>query len=286
MINQDQKQQIVQALGEYVSHIGSQNKASKALDVSGATLSNMQNGNWDSIADEMWRKVAAGIGHSEQEWVNVRTRDLALIHKNLHDAQMNSMVFGVIGSAGSGKSLALKEYARDTKRVYLLSCNEFWNRKFFLSELLATMGRDYSGLTVAEMMGEAVRSLKSQDKPLIILDEADKLTDQVLYFFITLYNQLEDQCGIVLCATDHLSKRIRRGLKLNKKGYQEIFSRLGRKFIELHGVGSTDVAQVCIANGITAPADIKTVFEDCDYDLRRVKRKIHSIKIKQQQQAA
>ena len=83
------------------------------------------------------------------------------------------------------------------------------------------------------------------------MDEADKLSDQVLYFFITLYNQLEDHCGIVLLATDYLEKKIRKGLRLNRKGYKEIYSRIGRRFIPLRAVNLTDITGVCIANGIT-----------------------------------
>ena len=44
----------------------------------------------------------------------------------------------------------------------------------------------------------------------MVLDEADKLSDQVLYFFISLYNKLEDRVGIILCATDYLEKRIKK----------------------------------------------------------------------------
>ncbi len=66
--------------------------------------------------------------------------------------------------------------------------------------------------------------------------------------------------------------------RLHKKGYKEIYSRLGRKFIELKGVGSTDVNQICQANRITDKAQIKEIFEDSEFDLRRVKRKVHAIK--------
>jgi hypothetical protein len=115
-----------------------------------------------------------------------------------------------------------------------------------------------------------------QESPLIILDEADKLSDQVLYFFITLYSQLEDECGIVLCATSHLEKRILRGIKLNKKGYNEIWSRLGRKCVKLKGVTAADVAAICEVNGITDRARVESVIADCESDLRRVKRRVHA----------
>ena len=45
----------------------------------------------------------------------------------------------------------------------------------------------------------------------------------------------------------------------------------------LKGVGIGDITEVCMANGITAKSDIKRVIEDCDNDLRRVKRRCHAI---------
>lgn len=282
MITETQKTQIVERLKDYVERIGSQNKAANSLKVSTATVSQILNSNWELLSDEMWRAIAAHIGYSAIEWTTVETRDFKTMNRLLKDAQDNSNVFAVIGEAGTGKTFAIRSYSEGNKRVYSLQCAEYWNRKVFLQELLGAMGRDYSGFNVAEMMYEVVRGLKVQDRPLIILDEADKLTDQVLYFFITLYNQLEDHCGIVLCATDHLSKRIRRGLKLNRKGYKEIYSRIARRFIELHGSGPSDVTAICMANGITDRNQIRQVLEDSEGDLRRLRRKIHALKAVEQ----
>lgn len=277
-----EKQQIVEKLREYVGRYESQNKAAKSLNnVSAATISQLLNNNWDLIADDMFRSVAKQIGYSSNVWNTVITTDFKMLSDLLREAQTNSLAMGIIGNAGSGKSIAQKNYASNNKNAYLLSCNEYWNRKFFLSELLTVMGYDYSGLTVGEMMAEVVKRIKSKEAPIIILDEADKLTDQVLYFFITLYNALEDHCGIVLCATDHLEKRMIKGRRLNKKGYNEIYSRIGRKFVELKGVSFSDVTQICVANGINQRESIKEVWENCENDLRRVKRKIHTLKQKQ-----
>ena len=274
------KEQIRERLVDYCSRLGSQNKAANSLnEVSAGTISQIINNNWSLISDEMWRNIAAQIGHASKEWMIVETRDFKLLTTILEDAQENSIVFAVTGEAGSGKSAAFKTYLEgETQNVYLLQCNEFWNRKLFMMELLSVMGRSSAGFTVGEMMNEIVSALKKAESPLIIMDEADKLSDQVLYFFITLYNHLEDHCGIILAATDHLEKRINRGLRLNKKGYKEIYSRFGRKFIHLSGLTTVDINAVCIANGVTDKAMIKAIIEDCDNDLRRVKRKIHAAK--------
>ena len=273
------KQQIAEKLREYVSRYESQNKAANSLkSVSSATVSQMLNENWDLIKDEMWRNVAAQIGYTESSWVGVETWDFRVFTRLMNDAQQNSRVFAITGAAGTGKTFAIRNYAGSNKRVYLLCCAEYWNKKMFMQELLAAMGRDYAGYTIGEMMQEVVSELKRQQAPLIILDEADKLTDQVPYFFITIYNQLEDQAGIILCATNYLEKRIRRGVKLNKKGYNEIYSRIGRKCVELRGVSASDISAVCEANGITERETIKEIIADCESDLRRVKRKIHVLK--------
>lgn len=275
----NEKKNITAALSAYCGQIGSQNKAANSMrGVSSATISQMLNGNWNDITDEMWRNVAAQIDYTAKEWTMVRTRQFDRLNGILQDAQEHSLVYGVTGDAGCGKTATVKTYAATSINVLRLSCSEYWNRKKFLCELLRAAGLDYSGATIADMMDDVIDNIKRKEKPLIILDEADKLSDQVLYFFITLYNELEDRCGLVLCATDYLAKRIRRGVNLNKKGYKEIHSRLGRKFVPLEIVNADDVAAVCIANGITETAIIDQIVEDCDNDLRRVKRKIHGMK--------
>lgn len=279
MLSKSEKQKITERLEKYIDRYQSQNKAANSLKgVSAALISQVVNNNHNDIADDKWRTIASQIGYSPNGWEPVMTRDFKTIDKLLFDAKEHSLVMGITGEAGSGKSFAFSEFVTRHPNAYVLSCNEFWNRKYFLAALLTEMGRDYSGLTVAEMMGEVVRVLNKLEKPILILDEADKLSDQVLYFFITLYNQLEDHCALILAATDHLAKRVRKGLRLNKKGYKEIYSRLGRKFIELKGVNSSDISQICRANGITKTTQIREVVGDSEFDLRRVKRKIFALK--------
>lgn len=272
------KNQIAQALRSYCERYESQNKAANSLKgVSSATISQILNGKWDAIKDEMFRNVAVQIGYKDEKWEAVETSDYRRIMAILGDVQENSLVMAISGDAGTGKTFAIKNYVASQRNAYMLCCNEFWNRKTFLTELLAVLGRDYTGFTVGEMMFEAVRALKRKDAPLLVLDEADKLNDNVLYFFITLYNQLEDECGIVLCATNHLEKRIRRGIRLNKKGYEEIWSRIGRKCVALKGVSSADIAMICQANGVENAQEIDAIITDCEGDLRRVKRKVHAL---------
>ena len=278
MITLNEKLEIRDCLQKYCEQKGSQNKAANSLTgVSAATVSKLLNNEWELINEVMWRSIAAQIGVKQKSWNIVETRDFKTLAYIFEDAQANAMVMAVCGDAGSGKSLAARAFAESNKNVFLLCCNEYWNRKLFMQELLREMGKSSYGETVGEMMQTIVSELKRTENPLIIMDEADKLSDQVMYFFITLYNQLEDHCGIIMLATDHLEKKLKRGLRLNKKGYKEIYSRIGRKFIMLKGANITDITDICAANGLSDKQDIKTVIDDCENDLRRVKRKVHSI---------
>lgn len=272
----EQKQQISDQLRAYCEQKGSQNKAANSLNgVSSATVSKVLSGNWDTIADEMWRSIAGQIGgHKAEGWQLVETRAYKAMTFTLENAQRDSLVMAVIGEAGSGKTEAIKNYAAGGRNVYHLVCSEYWNRRTFMAKVLQSMGEIYSGTTVADMMDAIVDTLKRKEAPLIVLDEADKLSDQVLYFFISLYNQLEGHCGIIMTATRYLRARIEKGLRLNRKGYAEIYSRIGRKFVELPIHNSEDVAAVCAANGVTDAKTINSIVDEADGDLRRVKRSV------------
>ncbi len=278
MTHQD-KIQTVEALEKFIVQKGSQNKVAAGMtSVSAAILSQMRNHNWESISDEMWRKVAKYVGVTSNGWNYAETRNSKDLLQFFNDSQQFSLVLAITGKAGAGKSESAKKYEAENKNAFLLSCNEYWDKRWFLRELLGKMGKDHAGLTLPEMMQKAVLLLKSLENPIIILDEADKLADNVLLFFITLYNALENHCGIVLMATHFLEKRIRRGVATEKRGYREIYSRVGLRFIELENTSYSDVEKICTVNGIDDTAIIRTISKDCDGDVRRVRRLIFSNK--------
>lgn len=276
------KKQIQEKLGRYIEQIGSQNKAASSLQgVSPGTLSQIMNNKWDLISEEMWRNIGNQLD-GDDDWNIVETANLVMFMQLLSEAKKTASVFGVTAPAGSSKTESIKQFiAAGNKNVYRLKCGDHWTKKYFCEQLLKVLGINGGGMTVVEMMDEIVRVLYQLEKPILIIDEFDKVADPILYFFITLFNELEDVVSIVVTATDYLEKRILKGVRNNRKGYREIYSRLGRKFIELPGVTYTDVTSICIANGIKDAKTIKGIFDDCDLDLRRVKRKIQATKAKQ-----
>ena len=270
------KKKVIKALGELVERKGSQDKAAKSLKgVSSATISLILSGRGEEVRERMWQNLATQL-EIGNEWVIADTLQTMQLRALLEDAQSESLVMSVIAPAGTGKTQTSKLYESDNKEVYRLACSEFWTKNDFVDELLRSLGESGLGYTKRERMSKAIEALRRKNSPLIIFDEFDKLSDNVWFFFITLYNELEGKCGMVLLSTDSIEVRIKRGLRLNKRGYNEFWSRLGRKCVKLAGVGYDDIEAVCQANGVEDTALIEDIARDCEGDLRRVVRRIFS----------
>lgn len=275
----ENKHAIQERLKAYIGRSDSQNKAAISLtDVSKSTVSNILNNKWDLISDEMWRKVDSQISQDvDRGWKIADTRAMSDITRILKDAKENKLVLSIKASAGTGKTRALENFARENKGVVLLKCGDYWNKRYFLQQVLKQLGRDMAGDNITDMVDEMKSVINRRTDLVLAIDEVDKLPDNVLYFLITIYNDIEDKCSIVLTATSYFEKRLKRGVRLNKKGYEEIWSRIGRKCIEVAQPNSYDITAVCKANGLTDVGQIKEVIEDSECDLRRVKRKVHAI---------
>ena len=271
------KRDIQNALADYCARYGGQNKAAKILDgVSGGTISQMVNGNWELISDEMWRKVASQIGLEADRWNAVETQNYTRLMTILSDAQENQLWMAITGSAGTGKTFSTKQYSREHQNAFYVSCDPDWTKREFFAVMLRKLGKEPSGLTLIQMKQKLVLQMRCLDCPIIILDEADKLTDVVLNSFITLYNDIQYDCGVVMIATEFLFKRFDAGVRFNKKGFNELWSRIGRKCIPLKGVSQQDIVDICMANGVTDTREIDRIIGECEGDLRRVQRRVHA----------
>ena len=291
MISQINREDIAQELREYCQKFNSQIRAAAANGIAPATVSAILNNDWALVSEAMFIKIADAIGYEASSWQAIETKVWKNFNKILNDAQENAFVMAVTSDAGSGKTFTSKNYVKNHAEAYHISCKSYWTKKDFLIEIGRAIGNKTDGKRVTVLVDEIINTLRWRDsKPLLILDEADKLSDTVLQLFITLYNDLEGRCGIVLCATDHLEMHIRRGVNLGHTGFNEIISRLGRKFIALPSITSKDVTMICEANGITTAEAINEVLigsayegrakgKNALYDLRRVHRIIDAKKL-------
>ena len=99
----DEKQQIAARLKEYCEKMGSQNKAARSLNgISTATVSKMLTGQWDTISDELWRGVAAQIGHDTSAWQIVKTGAYRRMEFLMEQAKAERLAIAIPGVAPGG----------------------------------------------------------------------------------------------------------------------------------------------------------------------------------------
>lgn len=283
-MKENEKKAICEALKRYVAKYPSQNKAAASLNgTSAGTVSTILSGAWDKISDEMWRKIAVQV-HAfvdSGEWKTVETAALHEMVYAMDDAQQWKNVTWVVGEAGCGKTTAARLYEEEHREVFYILCSEDMRRSDFVRTIARKVGIRTDGMSIRDMLDAVTGSLVQMDAPLLLFDEADKLIESVFHYFIDLYNRLEDKCGMVFFSTSYIRRRMKTGLQYDKKGYNEIHSRIGRKFFELEPTGPRDVYAVCVANGLCDRKQIAEVVQDSekyDFDLRRVKKAVHRVK--------
>ena len=282
-MNEKQKEAIREALRQYVAKYPSQNKAAASLDgTSAGTVSTILQGKWENVSDEMWKKIASQVGTaSPGSWQTVETTAAKEMAYAMGDAQEWKNVTWVVGEAGCGKTTAAKLYEREHQGAYYVLCSEDMRRSDFIREVAKKIGLKTDGMTLREMLDAIIGQLIQTENAVLLFDEADKLTERVFHYFIDLYNRLEDKCGMVFFSTSYIKRRMSMGLRYDKKGYNEIHSRIGRKFFELEKTDANDVYAICVANGLTDRKGIAEVVRDAeqyDFDLRRVKKGVHRVK--------
>lgn len=282
-MNQQDKTKIVSQINAQTSKTGwSASKVANLAGVAKGTISAMVNNKWSSISDEMWEKVSKALDFNPKQWNIAQTKDFRRLTATFKKAQKNSLAIGVSYHPGSGKSAAGKTYANENDFAYYLNCAEHFTKRLFLLKLSKAMGMDVEGLRTLEIIERIIDELNAKSSPLVIFDEIDKLNDRTLMFFIEFYNRLEDKCGFVLMGAPYLKERVEKGVRKDKMGFREIYSRIGRKFLHLDGCDQEDIKMICNENGITDGDHVREVINAYreNQDLRRVRREIDRLKIK------
>lgn len=258
----------------------SQNIVAGKAQASSATISQMVSGNWDHIADKMFRRVQRNL-RIDLNWNVAMTDNLKEIYYYCEKAQKESLAICISEDAGRGKTNGYRFYDRRNKEVLHLECETTWTKKTFVRNLLLSLGSTYEG-TTEEMLRTFNRKIRDLEKPLLILDQADKLKDPQLDLFMDFYNAHKGYLGIILSGVKALEKRIDNGKRKDKPGYAETYSRFGGTYITLDPIRKPDVKAICEANGVESEEDVQTTYDTCGGDLRRVERSIKRIHIAKQ----
>lgn len=273
----EQKRQVRDALVRYANNFDSQATAAENLyGISASTISQVKNNNWELLSDRLWHHIARQVGFFCGEWQPADTSAYLLLRILFSDAQHFGMAYGISVSEGLGKTFAAGHYTRENQDTLYISCNEQYNRRSFMADVLVNAGVAPKG-TVPEMVQQFNTLIESKSEPLIIFDDAHKLKDRVLHMIVLLANGLAGKAGIIIMGNDQMRTRVLEGVRLKKIGYDEIYKTIGRRFITLTTLAKKDVAMICQANGLHDETIIDHITAECNNNLHQVASLIHQV---------
>lgn len=244
----------------------SQNKLATMIGVSTAVISNAINKQKFSerrlISNDMWRKIESYFDAPKSDhWDLFKTTNYLEIFKLCKDAQEHSRFLSCIGDTGLGKTATFKEYARITPNTFYVLCESVHTQKEFLWEITKAIGITVSG-SCSNIINAITAKLIQTDKPLLILDDAGKLSDSNLSMIQLLYDKTDGhtrQAGLIIAGMPHLKMYIEKGVQLGKRGFAELHRRVGY-WLPLIVPSKLIIQQLCNHHGIDDKDVIKYVY--------------------------
>lgn len=265
-MNNEQKLNILAQINEYqATEDMSQNKLASALGVNAATLSKIKNKKWQSISADMWQKVAAFFVQNTTstvgEWQIFDTDNFATIKRMCQEAKKHQNMYCVIGDTGVGKTVALKHYAERNPDTYYVLCKYMMSDTTFLKAIAKSINITVSGRKLT-MFERLVSELQKQDKPVILLDDVGKLPLQCYRIIQLLFDELENNCGIVIAGVPHLEATLRKNAERNKMSFPELVRRFRNKEWRLLGKPTKkEILYQAIRYGITDKYAVKYLYQ-------------------------
>ncbi|MBP0904171.1 AAA family ATPase [Mariniflexile gromovii] len=243
----------------------SQNQMAELLEVSPATVTNLLKENWEKLNESMLMKIRSFF--SVKKWVAIETANYTAIQDRCLEAREQNKMIGIVGFSGSGKTFALRQYFETNANTYLVTCSRSMRTKQFLSEILRALGVSWLA-SDHEMTKRIIDELNKKSNPLLIIDEASKLSANSLMYIQDIWDGIEDNGGIVLAGVEYLLSNIKKAADKNKIGMPEFYGRVNQ-WQELTEPTRGEINTLCEHNNVTDQKVIKALYRLGNYRLVR-----------------
>lgn len=292
-----QKEAISKKLMEAYAASGfpSRAKYATSIGITSSDFSNIQNATWKKndklIGVQKWLRIAHKVGFewtAGQRWQTAPTLTYRAISKQLEVCKEEGMAAIFCDEAGIGKTHTAKEFCATHPNAFYVQGGSYPRKVGFVRALAQAVGLNPDKSTVEELIEDIVQYLKAVERPVIVVDEAGDLHNNVYLLLKRLYNELEFVCGFYLIGAGGLKKRIDSAVRLHTNGFEEVFSRFGGRFNTVLPQGAKERKEfmreeailVAHTNALTDEQKLSRILSR-EFDLRTIRREV----IKQRQAA-
>jgi DNA transposition AAA+ family ATPase len=293
MITEELKSKIVAALqGRRGMFDGSDAKFATSLDINPAQYSRIMKGDTEKVlSEDNWIILARKVGvdmQGRRSWVTASTPVYRFITAQLEMCQKQSLSAILCDLSDIGKTYTARRYAETHRNAVYVDCSQVKTRTRLVRYIAQSFGLQATGW-YPDVYGDLVSYLKTAKTPLVILDEAGDIDYEAFKEIKALWNATELACGWYMMGADGLQEKIRRGINCRTVGYQEIFSRFGKRYGKVIPAGKDEgdrllqaSAAMIIKANAEAGVDVNrllraTMGEDGAPSLRRIYKELSKI---------
>lgn len=236
------KQQIREALIAYTkqgedTYVMSQNDLSKKLGINAAYISAIVNGedkvSKSPISDMYWIKIASqlGIEVKKNYWEIKQTPQMVAILAALEEAKEYGRTITIVGETGSGKSYVVDLFMKKNPvACYKVTISNLDNIGDIINKLADAMGLKIETTSRSNKLREITFTLLQMkyryQQPVVIFDEAEYMSHVALCAIKSMYDLLNEICGIVMIGTEQILKNYDRLRNKNKTGIPQLYRRI------------------------------------------------------------
>ncbi|OHD22791.1 MAG: hypothetical protein A2Y38_20200 [Spirochaetes bacterium GWB1_59_5] len=247
----------------------SQTQASKALGYSPAVITAYKGDKYEGNVEEVERRMTAWLERetSRGKLLDIPIQETAILKQvaaACDIAYEETDIAVIVGYAGNGKSLALREYVRRHGFVYYLEANKSTSPHVLIVRLAEVFGLSVKG-NAAEITARIATFLAGRDT-LVIIDQADDLADCALEWLRQIVYD-EGKTGLVLAGIPKLAGQIMNA----RNDHDQLLSRVGL-YVRLPPVETPDMARVVRSVWPTISEEVEASFIACATLVQRSER--------------
>ena len=264
------KEKISMALNEWLDPSNTErsgNALQQKSGVSTSVISHVKNGKFEimvsdkpsPISDAQFLKLADAIGYViEKEAIHWDfTESFRKVQSVCRSTQAKRRIVTLESEdSGLGKTYGLEYYETYNDRVIYIKCERSWKSKDLINTILAKLKIRTEAKDSISKLALIREKLTSQPGWLIVLDEAEYISNTVWHTVKEIIDFIYGKCGLIVSGIN-ISHKINKYASKKKEGFPQLKRRLFAEVATIQSITKKEKSAILERHGIVAKTAVE-----------------------------